>query len=166
MLFYFLLSQFLVILFHLFQKRVTFTYYHFSPISMMFYSYFYSISTVVCECVYTIHTHIHTLPWIICGSFPDYLLFSFCFASTFPEGICCCLVAKLWSTLCNPMKCSTLGFPVLHYLPEFAQIYAHWVSDTIQPSYPLSPPSPPDLSLSQPQVLFPWCALCIRWPQY
>ena len=37
------------------------------------------------------------------------------------------------------MDCSTLGFPVLHYLPEFAQTHVHWIGDTIQPSHSLSP---------------------------
>ena len=45
-------------------------------------------------------------------------------------------------------------FPVLHYLPEFAQTYVHWVSDAIQQSHPLSPPSPLALNLSQHQVFF------------
>ena len=61
----------------------------------------------------------------------------------------CCSVIKLCLILCNPMDCSTSGFPVLHYLPEFAQNHVHSVSDTIQPSHPLSPPSPPAFSLSQ-----------------
>ena len=47
------------------------------------------------------------------------------------------------------MNCSTPGFPVLHYLPEFAQTYVHWMGDVIQPSYPLPPPSPQALNLSQ-----------------
>ena len=67
---------------------------------------------------------------------------------------CCCSVAKSGLTLCDPMDCSTPGFPILHYLPEFAQTYVHWVSDAIQPSHPLSPPSPPALSLSQYQIFF------------
>ena len=46
------------------------------------------------------------------------------------------------------MDCNTPGFPVLHYLLEFAQIHVHWVSDAIQPSHPLSPPSPPAQSFS------------------
>ena len=54
----------------------------------------------------------------------------------------CCSVGKSCPTLCDPTNCSTPDFPVLHYLPEFAQTQVHWVSDTIQPSYPLSPPSP------------------------
>ena len=44
---------------------------------------------------------------------------------------CCCSVAKSCPTLCDSMDCSTPGFPVLHYLPEFAQIHVHWVSDAI-----------------------------------
>ena len=49
------------------------------------------------------------------------------------------------------MNCSTPGFPVLRYLPEFAQTHIHWVGDAIQPSRPLSPPSPPAFSLYQHQ---------------
>ena len=71
-------------------------------------------------------------------------------------GYCCCSVAKSCPTLCNPMDCSTTGFPVLHYLQEFAQIHIHWVGDAIQPSHPLLPPSPFAFSLSQYQGLFPW----------
>ena len=48
------------------------------------------------------------------------------------------------------------GFPVLHYLPEFAQTYVHWVGDAIQPSRPLLSPSPPVFNLSQHQGLFQW----------
>ena len=59
-------------------------------------------------------------------------------------------------TLCDPMDCSTQGFPVLHHLPEFAQTHVCWVSDAIQPSHPLLPPSPPALNLSQFQGLFQW----------
>ena len=50
-------------------------------------------------------------------------------------------VAQSHLTLCNPMDCSTPGFTVLHHLPELAQTHAHWVSDAIQPSCPLSSPS-------------------------
>ena len=55
--------------------------------------------------------------------------------------------------LCNYMDGSTLGFPVPHYSPEFAETHVHQVSDAIQPSRPLLPP-PPALSLSQHQGLF------------
>ena len=54
--------------------------------------------------------------------------------------------------LCNPMDCSSPGFPVLHHLPEFLQTQAHWVDDAIQPSRPLPSPSAPALNLSQHQV--------------
>ena len=54
------------------------------------------------------------------------------------------------------MDCKMPGFPVFHYLPEFAQTQVHWVNDTIQSSYPLSPSSSPALHLSQPQNLFQW----------
>ena len=53
-----------------------------------------------------------------------------------------------------PLNCSTPGFPVLHYLPEFAQIHDHWVSDALQPSRLLLPPSPTSLNLSQHQGIF------------
>ena len=66
-----------------------------------------------------------------------------------------CSVAKLCPT-CDPTDCSTPGFPVLYYLLEFAQTHVHWVSDAIQPSHPLSPPSPPALNLPQHQGLFHW----------
>ena len=58
--------------------------------------------------------------------------------------------------LCDPMDWSTPVSPVLHYLPEFAQIHIHWVSDANQPSHLLSPPSPPALNLSQHWGLFQW----------
>ena len=51
----------------------------------------------------------------------------------------CYSVTTSYSTLCNPMDCSTLGFPVPHHLPEFAQVRVHWISDAIQPSHPLLP---------------------------
>ena len=58
--------------------------------------------------------------------------------------------------LCNPTDCSTPGFTVLHHLLELAQTHVHWDSDAIQPSHPLSPPSPPAFNLSQHQGLFQW----------
>ena len=65
-------------------------------------------------------------------------------------------VAQSCLTLCNPMDCSRLGFPVHHQLPKLAQTNVHRVGDAIQPSYPLSPPSPPAFNLSQHQGLFQW----------
>ena len=67
---------------------------------------------------------------------------------------CCCSVAQSCPTLCDPTDCSTPGFPVLHYLQEFAQTHVHLVDDAIQPSHPLSPHIPPALNLSQHQGLF------------
>ena len=64
------------------------------------------------------------------------------------------------------MDCSTSGFLVLHYLPEFAQTRVHLVNDVIQSSHPLLPPSPPAFNLSQHQGLFSESALHIRWPKY
>ena len=52
-------------------------------------------------------------------------------------------VAQLCQTLCDPMNRSTPGLPVHHQLPEFTQTHVHRVSDAIQPSHPLSSPSPP-----------------------
>ena len=57
-------------------------------------------------------------------------------------------------TLCNPMNCSTPGLPVHHQLLELTQIHVYPVSDAIQPSHPLSSPSPPTLNFSQSQGLF------------
>ena len=59
-------------------------------------------------------------------------------------------------TLCDSMNCSTPGLPVHHQLPEFTQSHVHWVRDAIQPSHPLSSPSPPAPNLSQRQSLFQW----------
>ena len=71
--------------------------------------------------------------------------------------ICCCFsVTKSCPTLCNPMDCSMPGFPVLYYLPDFALIHVHWISDAVQPSHPLPPTSPPALNLSQHEGLFQW----------
>ena len=63
-------------------------------------------------------------------------------------------VAQSCPALCNPMDCSTPGFPVHHQLPELTQIHVHLVSDAIQPSHPLSSPSSPTFNLSQHQGLF------------
>ena len=65
-------------------------------------------------------------------------------------------VAQSCPTLCDPMNCSTPGLPVHHQLPEFTQIPVHWVGDAIQPSHPLSSPSPPAPNPSQHQSLFQW----------
>ena len=79
-------------------------------------------------------------------------------------NVFCYSVTKLCPTLCDHMDCSTPGFPVLHYLPEFAQTYVHWVSDAIQPSHPLSFPFLPASIFPSITVFFSVLVLCIRWP--
>ena len=65
-------------------------------------------------------------------------------------------VAQSCPTLCNPMNRSTPSLPVHHQLPDFTETHVHWVSDAIQPSHPLSSPSPPAPNPSQHQSLFQW----------
>ena len=65
-------------------------------------------------------------------------------------------VTQSCPTLCNPMNCSTPGLPVHHQLLEPAQTHVHRVSDAIQPSHPLTSPSPHAFNLSQHQGLFQW----------
>ena len=77
-------------------------------------------------------------------------IFTFC---------CCCSVAKSCLTLCDPMDCSTPGFPVLYYHPEFAQIHVHWVA--VQPSHLLLPPSPPALNFYLYIAIIIWL-ICTR----
>ena len=64
------------------------------------------------------------------------------------------------------MNHSAPGLPVHHYLPEFTQTHVHWVGDAIQPSHPLSSPSPPAPNPSQHQSLFKESTLHMRWPKY
>ena len=75
-------------------------------------------------------------------------------------------LTQLCPTLCDPMNCSTPGFPVHHQLPELAQTHVHQVSDAIQPSHPLSSPSPPAFNLSQHRVFSNESVLHIGWPKY
>ena len=65
-------------------------------------------------------------------------------------------VAQLCPTLCDPMNHSMPGLPVHHQLPEFTHTHVHRVSDVLQPSHPLSSPSPPAPKPSQHQSLFQW----------
>ena len=63
-------------------------------------------------------------------------------------------LSRVW--LCDPMDCSMSGFPVLCHLLKFAEIHVRWVGAAIQPSHPLSFPSPPAFNLLQHQGLFQW----------
>ena len=65
-------------------------------------------------------------------------------------------VTQLCLILCDPTSCSTPGLPVRRQLPEFTQTHVHWVGECIQPSHPLSAPSPHAFNLSQHQGLFQW----------
>ena len=67
---------------------------------------------------------------------------------------CCCSVTKSGPTCCDPMDCSMPGLLVPYRLPEFAQVHVNWIGDVIQPSHPLSSPSPLALNLSQHQSIF------------
>ena len=75
-------------------------------------------------------------------------------------------VAQSCPTLCDPQNRSTPGLPVHHQLLEFTQTHVHRVSDAIQPSHPLSSPSPPAPNPSQHQSLFNESTLLMRWPKY
>ena len=75
-------------------------------------------------------------------------------------------VAQSCPTLCDPMNHSMPGLPVHHQLQEFTQTHVHWVNDAIQPSHPLSSPSPPAHNPSQHQSLFQWVNSSMKWPKY
>ena len=76
------------------------------------------------------------------------------------------LLCQLCLTLCDPMYCSTPGFPVLHHVPEFAQTHVHWIGDVIQPSHPLSPLLLLPSVFLNIRVFSSELTLLIRWPKY
>ena len=76
------------------------------------------------------------------------------------------LVAQAYLTLCNPMDCGTPGFLVHRQIPELAQTHVHRVSDAIQPSHPLSSPSPLPSIFPSFRVFSNESVLDIRWPKY
>ena len=83
-------------------------------------------------------------------------------------GKCYCYsVVQLCLTLCDPIKCSTLGLSVPHHLPEFAQVHVHYIGNAVQSSHPLIPSSPsarsvfPSISNFSNEL-----AICIRLPKY
>ena len=75
-------------------------------------------------------------------------------------------VAQSCPTLCNPTNRSTSGLPVHHQLPEFPQTHVHRVSDAIQPSHPLSSPSPPAPIPPSIRDFSNESTLSMRWPKY
>ena len=79
-----------------------------------------------------------------------------CSGCSWPTSVQFSSVAQSCLTLCDSMNCSMAGLPVHHQLPECTQTHAHRVSDAIQPSHPLSSPSPPAPNPSQHQDLFQW----------
>ena len=87
--------------------------------------------------------------WVRCAPVPSLL----------PVSCGGCSVAQTCLTFCDPTDCSMPGFPVFYRLLELVQTHVHWVSDAIQPSHPLSPPSPPAFNLSQVQDIFQWVGL-------
>ena len=96
--------------------------------------------------LHLLHWQVSSLP-LVSPEKPIMLLVFFFFLLLFS-------VTQSCPTFCNPMDCSLPGFPVLHHLPEFAQIHVHQVGDTIQPSHLLLSSSPTAFSLSQFQGLF------------
>ena len=75
-------------------------------------------------------------------------------------------VAQSCPTLCDPMNCSTPGLPVHHQFPEFIQTHVHQGGDAIQPSHPLSSPSPPAPISPSIRVFSNKSTLRMRWPKY
>ena len=98
--------------------------------------------------------HIRLSNYLLCGSLKTSHLFRlYSYVSKYLQFSS---VAQLCLTLCEPMNRSTQGLPIHHQLPEFTQTHIHRVSDAIQPSHPLSSPSPPAPNPSQLQGLFQW----------
>ena len=91
-------------------------------------------------------------------SFPlEYVWISYCLSSV--QSLSCV-------PLCDRMNRSTPGLPVRHQLPGFTQTHVHRVSDAIQPSHPLSSPSPPAPTPPSIKVFSNESTLCMRWPKY
>ena len=106
-----------------------------------------------------IHLHLITVKIGLCLSLSYFfcVLCSFYFIiSQLLHSVQFSSVTHSCPTLCDPVNRSTPGLPVHHQLPEFTQTHIHRVSDAIQPSHPLSSPSPPAPNPSQHQSLFQW----------
>ena len=128
--------------------------------SLMFLKLGVYLSVIPFESIFpqincTFSIYVLKSPFSLCFIFLSLVMFLKTFVLFF-SPFCCCSIAKSYLTLCNPTDCSIPDFPVLHYLPEFAQTHVHWVNDTIQLPHHLPPPSPPAFNLSQHQGLFQW----------
>ena len=97
-------------------------------------------------------------------SFSYVILYHICISSV--QFSCLVMSDSLRPTLCDPMNRSTPGLPVHHQPPEFTQTHVHRVGDVIQPSHPLSSPSPPAPKPSQHQSFSSESSLHMRWPKY
>ena len=94
-----------------------------------------------------------------------------CFLYRMPESLCVCFSSVQFSRSVVsdswwPHGLQHARLPVHHQLPEFTQTYVHWVGDAIQPSHPLSSPSPPAFNLSQHQGLFTWVSSSHKVAKY
>ena len=98
----------------------------------------YSLSSLVTYFIHSISSVYMSIP--ISQSVPLSLSF---FVSINVLSVQFCSIAQSCPTLCDPMDHSPTGLPVHHRLPESTQTHVHWVSVAIQPSHPLSSPSPP-----------------------
>ena len=116
--------------------------------------------------LFSLWLHPFILSGVISPLFSSSILGIYCRGKFILPSVQLHSVAQLCPTLCDPMNCSMPGLPVHHQLPKFTQTHVHWVSDAIQPSHPLSSPSPPALNPSQHQSFSNESTLCIRWPKY
>ena len=103
----------------------------------------------------TLFTIDRTCKWPKCPSTEEWIK-KMWYINTMEYSVQFSSVTQLCPTLCDPMNHSIPGLPVHHQLPEFTQTHVHWISDAIQPSHPLSSPSPPAPNPSQHQGLFQW----------
>ena len=93
---------------------------------------------------------------VFCRSSLSFFVFCFTTFIIYFYSVQFSSVTQLCLTLCDPMNHSASGLPVHHQLPESTQTHVHWVGDAIQPSHPLSSPSPPTPNPSQHHSLFQW----------
>ena len=107
---------------------------------------------VLCRVIWKFHLLSYLLP-VHCDQ-GKLLSFMLCIIQLGCAVLCCAKSFQSCPTLCDPMSRSTPDLPVHHQLPEFTQTHVYRVSDAIQPSHPLSSPSPPAPNPSQHQSLF------------